>query len=155
MEKLVIRPVSSADPLALALIRRTFLEFEAPDYSQKGIQTFLSFLESSEQMEKVFMLGAYLGNQLTGVIAGNQEFSHVCLFFVDAPYQRRGIGRSLWQALLHRSAADRITVHSSPYAVEVYHRLGFRDLAEEELTDGMRYIPMEFSLNITQKPSAR
>ena len=38
---------------------------------------------------------------------------------------------------------DCVTVHSSPYAVEVYRHLGFSHTAEEQLSpDGIRYTPM-------------
>ncbi|WP_334295796.1 GNAT family N-acetyltransferase [Clostridioides difficile] len=36
-----------------------------------------------------------------------------------------------------------ITVNSSPYAVEVYHKLGFKDTAVEQIVDGIRFTPMK------------
>ena len=36
------------------------------------------------------------------------------------------------------------TVHSSPYAVEIYRHLGFVPTDSEQLTDGLRYTPMKF-----------
>ncbi len=36
------------------------------------------------------------------------------------------------------------TVNSSPYAVPVYHKLGFIDMVSEQLADGMRFTPMKF-----------
>lgn len=36
------------------------------------------------------------------------------------------------------------TVNSSPYAVPVYHKLGFIDMDSEQLADGMRFTPMKF-----------
>lgn len=148
MEKTMVRPISSTDPTAMALIRRTFLRFEAPDYSEEGVKSFLSFLENTEQMMELSMFGAYVDGELTGVIAANKGFSHICLFFVDEPYQRRGIGRRLLEQMLCYSCTNRITVNSSPYAVEIYHRLGFRNLSEEQLTDGIRYTPMEFTAEL-------
>ena len=35
-------------------------------------------------------------------------------------------------------------VHASPYAVPVYHHLGFIDMDEEQTVDGMRFRPMRF-----------
>ena len=56
---------------------------------------------------------------------------------------RQGIGRLLFQAYLAEGGRGRITVHSSPYAVEVYRHLGFSPTAEEQLSpDGIRYTPM-------------
>ena len=94
------------------------------------------------------MLGAYLEDKLTGVIAADEKLSHICLFFVDEPYQRRGIGRLLWEHVLYCSDEKSITVNSSPYAVEIYRKLGFQSLAEECVTDGMRYTPMRFVRNL-------
>ncbi len=144
MKRTKIREVSSLDPLVSSLIRRTFLRFEAPDYSEEGIRSFMDFLNNKEQMAGLIMFGAYVDNELAGVIAAQNELSHICLFFVDEPFQRQGIGRKLWEQVLSSSRAVRITVNSSPYAVEIYRRLGFQNLSEERLTDGMRYTPMEY-----------
>lgn len=48
----------------------------------------------------------------------------------------------LFQKVLENCTANEITVNSSPYAAEIYHHLGFVDNAKEQITDGMRYIPM-------------
>ena len=88
--------------------------------------------------------GAYDNKELKGVIATNDNRKHICCFFVKAQYQRQGIGRRLWEYLLNHSSNMVFTVNSSPYAVPVYHKLGFKDMDEEQLTDGMRYTPMRF-----------
>lgn len=146
MNKMEIQKVDSLDPKALGLIRRTFLRFEAPDYVEEGVNTFLAFLDDPEQMKQLIMFGAFVKNELVGVIAVNLDFNHICLFFVEENFQRQGIGRKLWEHVLSLSHAITITVNSSPYAVDVYHRLGFCDLDKEQLTDGMRYTPMRFNL---------
>ena len=58
--------------------------------------------------------------------------------------ERWNIGRKLWDFLRENSSSKTITVNSSPYAVPVYHKLGFVDTDTEQLSDGMRYIPMKF-----------
>ena len=35
-----------------------------------------------------------------------------------------------------------ITVNSSPYAVPIYERLGFRQTKPEQVVDGIRIVPM-------------
>lgn len=62
----------------------------------------------------------------------------------SAFHQRQGIGRKLWNFLRENSSSKTITVNSSPYAVPVYHKLGFIDTDTEQLSDGIRYIPMKF-----------
>ena len=76
-----------------------------------------------------------------GVLAA--EEGHIALFFVDPAVHRKGIGRGLFQAYLAAGGRGRVTVHSSPYAVEVYRHLGFSPTAGERLSpDGIRYTPM-------------
>ena len=48
--------------------------------------------------------------------------------------------------LLTELQETRVTVNASPYGVEFYHRLGFRDLRPQEKRDGIIYTPMEFVL---------
>lgn len=62
----------------------------------------------------------------------------------DEVFNNEGIGRKLWDFLRENSLSKIITVNSSPYAVPVYHKLGFVDTDTEQLLDGMRYTPMQF-----------
>lgn len=131
-------------PYAIDLIWTTFLEFEAPDYSEEGIQSFKDFIENRKIIRTLEFWGAYENQELKGVIATNENRRHICCFFVKARYHRQGIGRKLWEYLLKNSQNEIITVHSSPYAVPIYHKLGFVDTDTEQLSDGMRYTPMKF-----------
>lgn len=129
---------------AINLIWETFLQFEAPEYSVEGVQSFRAFIENKEIIQAVEFFGAYDNNELKGVIATNENRKHICCFFVKAEYHRQGIGKKLWEYLLDNSQNEIITVNSSPYAVPVYHKLGFVDTDIEQLTDGIRYTPMKF-----------
>lgn len=129
---------------AIDLIWTTFLQFDAPDYSEEGIQSFKDFIENKEIISTLEFWGAYDGPKVKGVIATNENRKHICCFFVKAEYHRQGIGRKLWEYLLKNSQNEIITVHSSPYAVPVYHKLGFVDTDTEQLSDGMRYTPMKY-----------
>ncbi len=133
---------------AVDLIWTTFLQFEAPDYSDEGVNSFKKFIEDENTIKKLEVFGAYEGDKLTGVIAVNENRSHICCFFVKAEYQRQGIGRMLWEYLLSSSRNLVFTVNSSPYAVPFYHKLGFVDIDVEQLTDGIRYTPMCFKRKI-------
>ncbi len=128
---------------AIDLIWTTFLQFEAPDYSEEGVQSFKDFIEDKEIISTLEFWGAYDNRELKGVIATNKNRRHICCFFVKARYHRQGIGRKLWEYLLANSSSEVITVNSSPYAVPVYHKLGFVDTDAEQLSDGMRYTPMK------------
>lgn len=129
---------------AIDLIWQTFLQFEAPDYSEEGVKSFQDFIENKENIKTLEFWGAYDEEELKGVIATNENRKHICCFFVKAQYQRQGIGRKLWDFLRENSSSKTITVNSSPYAVPVYHKLGFVDTDTEQLSDGMRYTPMQF-----------
>ena len=129
---------------AIDLIWTTFLQFEAPDYSEEGIKSFKDFIEKRDIINTLEFWGAYDSLLLKGVIATNENRKHICCFFVKAEYHRQGIGRKLWEYLLENSKSEVITVNSSPYAVPVYHRLGFVDTETEQLSDGMRYTPMKY-----------
>lgn len=128
-------------PAAMDLCWRVFLEFEAPEYPPEGVEAFDAYLANAEQVNSLTVFAAWEGSRPMGVLAA--EGSHIALFFVDPAFHRQGIGRLLFQAYLAGGGRGRITVHSSPYAVEVYRHLGFSPTAEEQLSpDGIRYTPM-------------
>ena len=128
-------------PAAIDLCWRVFLEFEAPDYTPEGVDAFHNYISNTEQVKYLTAYGAWENRHLQGVLAA--EGSHIALFFVDPVAHRQGIGRRLFQAYLAEDHWDQVTVHSSPYAVEVYRHLGFSPTAEEQLSsDGIRYTPM-------------
>lgn len=129
---------------ALRLIWETFLQFVAPDYSEEGVRAFRDFIEDRKTVEALEFFGAYEGGELAGTLAVSEGRRHICCFFVAARRQGRGIGRALYEHLLQNSANSVYTVNSSPYAVEIYRRLGFAALSGEQLADGMRFTPMEY-----------
>ncbi len=128
-------------PAAMDLCWRVFQEFEAPDYPPEGVEAFYTYISNTEQVKYLTVFGTWERHQLLGVLAA--EGSHIALFFVDPVVHRQGIGRRLLQTYLAAGGWDCVTVHSSPYAVEVYRHLGFSPTAEEQLSpDGIRYTPM-------------
>ncbi len=131
-------------PEAIAPIWTTFLQFEAPDYSDEGVQSFRNFIEDKAILRTLEFFGAYEKEELRGVIATKNNRQHICCFFVKAQYHRQGIGRRLWEYILRHSENEVFTVNSSPYAVSFYNKLGFVDTDSEQLTDGIRYTPMKF-----------
>ena len=130
-------------PDALALIWNVFLQFEAPEYSAEGIATFRASLEDRERIRRLAFYGAFEGKKLVGVLCMRAP-QHIAGFFVDAAYHRRGIGRGLFEAMRQDYDRQVFTVHSSPYAVGFYRRLGFVPTQGEQVTDGLRYTPMRF-----------
>ena len=131
-------------PAALELCWRVFLEFEAPEYSAEGVAAFRASLDDKERVRKLNFYGAFDGGKLVGVLCMRPP-QHIGDLFVDGAYHRRGIGRRLFEAMRQDYETQAFTVNSSPYAAEVYRRLGFAATDTEQLTDGLRYTPMRFA----------
>lgn len=141
IRKLNIAEINSALPL----VWRVFCEYEAVNYSENGKQAFWDAVHSEEYLNMITAYGAYNGNELLGIIATRNEGKHLAMFFVDGAHHKKGIGRSLWKAMLADNTADSITVHSSLYAVDIYKRLGFVQTGPVSIENGIKYLPMVFS----------
>ena len=129
---------------ALNLVLDVFLEFGAPDYSEEGVETFKYYIDNKELSENLEMHGAYYNNKLVGVVGTRNDGNHITLLFVDGKYHRQGVGRKLFEQVIKNSTSANITVFSSPYAIEVYHHLGFIETDYEHIDDGIRYTPMVY-----------
>lgn len=129
---------------ALELVLSVFMQYEAPDYSEQGIQSFKDFISNREKIDNLKFYSAYLDDALVGVIATRNNGNHIALFFVDGRHHRKGIGRKLFEYALEKSTGDKITVNSSPYAVEIYKKLGFVPDSGEQVVDGIRFTPMTY-----------
>lgn len=128
---------------ALELVWEVFCQFEAPEYSDEGINEFRATLDNSEYTESMQFYGAFEDNELVGVL-GMRKPQHIGLFFVKASCHRRGIGRLLFETMQRDYDEQKYTVNASPYAVEVYKHLGFYAVDNEKTTNGIRYTPMAF-----------
>lgn len=139
---------------AIGLAWKTFLEFEAADYTQEGIKSFEDFITNST-VKQMFIMGiyqmmaAYDKGKIVGMITLRNEM-HISLLFVDKNYHRRGIGRALIEKLADyvedELGKSRLTVNAAPYGIDFYHKVGFRDLGPEVWQDGIKYTPMEYIL---------
>lgn len=144
LEPYPVRRLSPEEiPAALELCWQVFLEFEAPEYPPEGVAAFRASLDDRERTRQLKFYGAFDGEKLVGVLCMRAP-QHIGGFFVDAAYHRRGIGRHLFQAMRRDYGTQIFTVNSSPYAVEIYCRLGFVPMDTERLTGGLRYTPMRF-----------
>jgi ribosomal protein S18 acetylase RimI-like enzyme len=136
---------------AMKLIWRTFLKFEASDYSEEGIQNFLDFI-TDEKLFHAFVRGEYQmmvaldHEQIVGV-ASVRNRNHLSLLFVDEAYHRRGIGRRLLEVfcayLKTEEGENSMSLQAAPYAVNFYRRIGFQVVSPEEEVGGIRVTSME------------
>lgn len=143
---------------ASALVSAVFDEFVAALYSAEGVHEFKSFIEPPKLIERLrstsFILAAEIDDEMVGVI-GVRDGSHVFLLFVKGDQQGKGIAKALLAEALQRCKTinpdlTKVTVNSSPNAVEAYRRMGFIPTSEEQLTNGIRYVPM--ILELISKP---
>ena len=127
---------------ALSLVWKVFQEYEAPDYTEAGVEEFYKSIHDESYLSMLCLYGAFIREELVGIIATRSEGTHVALFFVDGKYHRQGIGKMLFQAARSANTTGKMTVNSSPYAVCVYHKLGFKDTDTEQVVNSLRFTPM-------------
>ncbi len=141
-------------PDAIHLIWEVFEEFEAPIYPQKGINSFKDFISLGNitnmyRNHTLLFWGCFMDDILIGVIA-LRGFSHLSLLFVKKEWHHKGIATYLFQTLLGYAAQnkqiDYITVNASPYATGFYKTIGFYEISEEKVIDGIRFTPMEYKI---------
>lgn len=151
-DKIVIRALDIDEwDDAMSLAWRTFMKYDAQDYTQQGIESFKNFITDSI-LYKMFINRAYLAfgafenGKIVGMITLRNE-NLISLLFVDSAYHKKGIGRALIHFLcdyiVSEEGINLVRVNSSPYAVEFYHKLGFKDTDTEKVSDGISYTPME------------
>ena len=131
---------------ALKLVWDVFLESEAFNYNRSGVEEFRKFLDCRELINSFEIYGTYDRRELVGII-GLQDRQHICLFFVKKYYQRKGIGKELFQKVLSLTKENEITVNSSLNAVNIYKKMGFTVTDEEQNIKGIRFVPMVYKKN--------
>lgn len=135
----------------MKMIWRTFLKFEASDYTEEGIQNFLDFI-TDEKLFHAFLRGDYqmmvaLDEGKVVGAASVRNRNHLSLLFVDEPYHRRGIGRRLLECfcsyLRSEMGEHYMSLKAAPYAVDFYKKIGFQAVSPEEEVGGIRVTSME------------
>ncbi len=135
---------------AMALAWKIFLRYEAGEYTEEGIHSFLELI-SDERLKRLFEFGEYPvyaafdGQKMVGMIS-LRSINHISLLFVSDAYHRQGIGRRLMEEMkahVRRDGRrDSVTVNAAPYAVGFYHAVGFEDTGEETMQNGIIFTPM-------------
>lgn len=127
---------------ALCLTWNVFQQYEAPDYTQEGIDEFYKSIHDETYLSELCWYGAFSPVDLVGVLATRSAGTHIALFFVEGKYHRQGVGKQLYEAARAANRSNVMTVNSSPYAVPIYHKLGFRNTGPEQAVNGLRFTPM-------------
>lgn len=137
---------------ALDLVWAVFQEFQAPEYSEQGIEEFQKFIFYHSNIEqykegKVSFWGWKEDDELAAVIATRGK-NHISMLFVKKEYHRQGIARRLFKTVEDTCKSldgiSEITVNSSRFAVPVYKSLGFTETDNEQLVNGIRFTPMSY-----------
>ena len=123
---------------AIALSLRVFIECD----SASGLETFKSFINNKKLMDELTIYGVFENNKLIGVMGTKNDSTHISIFFIDIEFQRKGIGKKLFEFAFTNQLPKQITVNSSSYAVRFYESIGFTKTTEEQNANGLRYTPM-------------
>ena len=148
-EGFIVRRLSQNEiPAALELAWKVFLEYESPDYAPEGTEEFRKCLHDEEYLAGIEYYGAFDGEKLIGTIGIRADKKHICFFFVDGNYHRKGIGTGMFRYLLKDYSGKTITLNSSPYGVPFYRAIGFVPTDEEKTVNGIRFTPMEYKAEV-------
>lgn len=143
---LIIRPLQKEETAsALRLAWQVFTEYESPDYTPEGTAEFKKAINDKQYLEGISYYGAFDKDKLAGVLGIRKDKAHICFFFVDGAYHRRGIGTKLFNRMREDYAGKVITLNSSPYGLPFYQALGFTETDCEQTVNGIRFTPMVFS----------
>jgi GNAT superfamily N-acetyltransferase len=154
MEHVIYREMMAGEEAAvIALVEVVFNEFVALDYEEAGIQEFFNFANREAMMARMRNGGFVLVAELQGKLVGVLEFfppNGIAMLFVTLRKQGIAQGllsRSIEKALALHPSLSKLVVHSSPYAAEIYEKLGFHRSGPRTKENGIEYIPMELALN--------
>ena len=129
---------------ALQLAWKVFSQYESPDYAPEGTAEFKKTLSDGNYLAGIRYYGAFDRERLAGILAIREEEAHICFFFVDGAYHRRGIGTRLFMRMRPDFPGQTITVNASPYGLPFYRALGFTLADREQTVNGIRFTPMVF-----------
>ncbi|MCH5192879.1 MAG: GNAT family N-acetyltransferase [Oscillospiraceae bacterium] len=148
---------------SFVLAEKVFMEYEAPSFTKRGVDSFLNFLRGKRVKEMIsdgdfkvwvcYAQGASADEELVGMLA-LREGCHISLAFVRGDFHRQGIGRMLYAeakkyALSMKTEA--ITVNASDYGIPFYRAMGFRETDMQLDADGIIYTPMEAKIKKRKK----
>lgn len=133
-------------PAAHSLAWKVFCEYESPDYSEEGTESFRKTLYDPAYLSGLVYYGTFEGSKLVALCAIRSEKRHICFMFVDGSYHRRGIGSRLIRHVLNDYKGGSVTLNSSPYGLPFYKAVGFVPTEEEKTVDGIRFTPMKICM---------
>lgn len=154
---LIYREIWSGEETKICeLILDCFNEFVAPGYSQKGIEEFCKYVNPAALSNRLknsesFVIMACYNEQVVGVMEV-RSFNHISLLFVKKEHHKKGIAKMLLQHSIEKCkqfnpSLKEIDINSSPYAVDIYKKMGFIQTDNEQVINGIRFIHMVLKLS--------
>lgn len=153
MTTTISKIASGEEQQVLDLVRQVFDSNVAPAYCPLGNEEFYKYLRLEDFLKRIqtnhqVLVARDSAAQMVGVLEIRDSF-HISLLFVREDLQRSGIGRALVEqaiAVAKSAGAISMTVNSSPNAAAGYESFGFRVVAEEQIINGIKFIPMTMTL---------
>lgn len=149
-----IRPATTADAQAISTLIFSITHFFTSDPQGAGAEAFFETI-APEAIAKNIEADNYAyfvathENMLIGV-AALRDAKHVYSLYVDGKEHGQGIAHQLWQTLknaaLEKGNYGEFTVNSSLHAQAIYSKWGFIATAAQQEMHGLRFIPMQLSL---------
>ena len=140
---------------AMELALEVFMQFEAPDYDDAGVDTFKrdivenpTFIDNAKN-GLCPIYAAFDGDKMVALIGMRSSKTHINLVFTKKEYHRKGIATAIFKFLLNdllneNPSLNELTLNSSPYGLPFYISLGFIPLSEEQEINGIRFTPMKY-----------
>jgi ribosomal protein S18 acetylase RimI-like enzyme len=135
-------------------VRTVYDEFVSGDYNDEGNTTFYNYIHVNEVRDRlkngnIFYI-AEDNHKIVGAIE-IRNLNHISLLFVDKDYQKKGIAKKLFNYSLkkiieYNNNIQNIEVNSSPYAKEIYKKIGFMERSELVEKNGIKYYEMEYQI---------
>lgn len=129
----------------LNFAKKVYVECRDESYSDEGIETFYAFVDNKKITTTFKMYGLFENKVLKGMIATDKDRKHICLFFVDKSSQGKGFWKKLMNIVFKENMNSFITVNSSRIAIPIYQKLGFTQIEEEQIRDGLCFTPMKIT----------
>jgi GNAT superfamily N-acetyltransferase len=147
---LSIEPARAADAEAISRLIHGLASAFTLNSSGEGAEGFMDSISADALRRHITAPNfAYFKGLLDGELAGViavRDHAHLYHLFVAQAFQGRGLARELW-AFARRQAetegnSGKFTVNSTPVAVPVYEKFGFRATGPRVETMGIAYVPM-------------
>jgi GNAT superfamily N-acetyltransferase len=102
-------------------------------WSDEGVNSFYAFLDNVRIFPSFRFFEAFdeQNHKTLGVLATDNEMSHIMLLFVSPEHRKRGIGRSLIRFAENLTEQRGFTVNAEPTAVDFYIKNGFSKVREK------------------------